>query len=231
MSRSVPSPTTPELSPPARRPQRPTWLDLRLLVGVLLVLAAVITGARVVSAADDSVTVWAMTADLAAGTTLTESDIETIDVGLGEHAAAYVAAGSNPAGLTLTRDVNAGDLLPASALDEGSDLVGLALSVPASNIPMSVARGDRVSIYATGADGAAGAADTATTGATVLVVDAAAVADVSERSQGALSVGSGDLQIVVRIPECAVAAILDDTADRVLTVIEVPSAARPAQDC
>lgn len=218
----------PEPSPPARRARPPRWLDLRLLFGLVLVVAAVVAGARIVSAADETVTVWAVTRDLAGGTTLTADDLRTVDVGLDEHAAAYIAATSDPTGKILSRDVGAGDLLPLSAVTPDTDLVALALSVPASNVPLTVARGDRVSIYATSLP-AAGASSTPAS--TVLVVEASAVADVSDRSQGALSVGSGELQVVVKVPECAVAGILDLTVDKVLTVVEVGSAVREPAVC
>ena len=229
MARSSTSPPPPlEPSPPARRSRAARWLDLRLLIGLVLVVAAVIVGARIVSAADETVTVWAINKDLAAGSTLTADDLHTVDVGLDGHASAYIAATSDPNGKTLSRDVSAGDLLPVAAIVEDTDLVGLALSVPASNVPLTVARGDRVSIYATSAP-PPGAQETAAS--TVLVVEAAAVADVSDRSQGALSVGSGELQVVVKVPECAVAGILDATVDEVLTVVEVSSAVRETSVC
>lgn len=228
MARSSSPPSALEPSPPARRAPTPRWFDLRLLIGLVLVVAAVVAGARIVSAADESVTVWVVTKDLAAGTTLSADDLETVSVGLDEHASSYIAAASNPAGETLSRDISGGDLLPVAAIAEDTDLVGLALSVPASNVPLTVARGDRVSIYAT-TPPSPGAQNPAV--ATVLVVEAAAVADVSDRSQGALSVGSGELQVVVKVPECAVPAILDGTVDEVLTVVEVGSATRAGSVC
>lgn len=228
MTRSDSPSSVPEQSPAARRARTPRWLDPRLLIGLVLVLGATVAGARIVSAADQTVTVWALTEDLAAGTTLTEDDLKTVDVGLDEHAASYLAATTDPVGKTLSRDVSAGDLLPIAALAEDSALVGLALSVPASNVPLTVSRGDRVSIYATAAPPPG---TQVASPSTALVVEAAAVADVSDRSQGALSVGSGQLQVVVKVPECAVAGILDATVDQILTVVEVTSSARAPELC
>ena len=54
-------------SPPAARLGRPRWRDARLLGGLLLVLLSVVLGARVLAAADDTVAVWSVTTDLAAG--------------------------------------------------------------------------------------------------------------------------------------------------------------------
>lgn len=214
-------------SPSARRARTPKWLDLRLLLGLVLVIASVVVGAQVVSAADETVRVWALERDLSAGTILAADDLRAVDVKLEDHAAMYVAASADPVGQTLGRDVSAGEMLPIAALSEQSELVALALSVRASNVPVTVARGDRVSIYATitpppGADAVA---------TTSLVVSTAAVADLSERSSGALSVGSGELQIVVQVPECLVPAILDSTAGAVLTVVEVDASPRQEAVC
>ncbi|WP_153506617.1 SAF domain-containing protein [Cumulibacter manganitolerans] len=215
-------------SPAARRVRSPRWLDVRLLIGLALVLASVVAGAKVLADADKSVTVWAVTADLAAGSTLTEADLRTVDVRLDEHAAAYVAATSSPVGKTLSRDVSEGDLLPARSVAAAEELVALALSIPAAHVPVSVGRGDRVTLYAT-PEPVAGAK--AAPGATTMVVEAVPVADVSERSQGALSVGSGQLQVVIKVPSCAVPGILDGTTGKTLTLVEVGRGAVAPAGC
>src|SRR3954452_22866223 len=53
------SPTEAPAGPTPRRVRPPRWLDLRLVLGVLLVLGSVLLGARVVTAADATVPVWA----------------------------------------------------------------------------------------------------------------------------------------------------------------------------
>src|SRR3954468_16062952 len=74
--------------PTPRRVRPPRWLDLRLVLGVLLVLGSVLLGARVVSAADATVPVWAATGDLAPGTELTADDLVPVDVRLDDAAGA-----------------------------------------------------------------------------------------------------------------------------------------------
>ncbi len=65
--------------PSPRRVRPPRWFDLRLLLGLLLVLGSVLLGARVVSAASTTVPVWAVTGDLAAGTVLSSDDRVAVD--------------------------------------------------------------------------------------------------------------------------------------------------------
>src|SRR3954471_7193921 len=108
--------------PVPRRVRPPRWLDLRLVLGVLLVLGSVLLGARVVFAADATVPVWAAAGDLAAGTVLTADDLVAVDVRLDDAADAYLATTATPGGRTLSRAVSAGELLPRSTLIEPDEL-------------------------------------------------------------------------------------------------------------
>ena len=54
-------------SPSAKRLQRPSWRDSRLVVGVLLVVVAATLGAKAVASADDRVPVWVAASNLVAG--------------------------------------------------------------------------------------------------------------------------------------------------------------------
>ena len=87
--------------PTPRRVRPPRWLDLRLVLGVLLVLGSVLLGARIVSAADATVPVWAAAADLAAGTELDADDLVAVDVRLDDAADAYLSTGTRPEGRML----------------------------------------------------------------------------------------------------------------------------------
>ena len=116
-----PAPPSAAALPPGPAPRRvrpPRWLDLRLLLGVLLVLGSVLLGARVVGAADATVPVWAASGDLAAGTELDADDLVAVDVRLDDTADAYLSTSTRPEGRTLARAVRAGELVPGSALEE-----------------------------------------------------------------------------------------------------------------
>src|SRR5690349_20672705 len=142
--------------PVPRRVRPPRWLDLRLVLGVLLVLGSVLLGARVVSSADATVPVWAVTGDLAAGTRLQAGDLRAVDVRLGDASDAYLSTSTRPEGRTLGRAVRAGELLPRAALDGTTGLVQLALPVQSGYVPPELERGQVVDVYAV-ADPAAGA--------------------------------------------------------------------------
>src|SRR3954451_22056707 len=95
--------------PTPRRTRPPRWLDLRLLLGVLLVLGSVLVGARVVTAADATVPVWSAAGDRAAATVLTDEDLVAVQVRLDDVAGQYLATSTRPEERVLGRAVRAGE--------------------------------------------------------------------------------------------------------------------------
>jgi hypothetical protein len=206
--------------PTPRRVRPPRWLDLRLVLGVLLVLASVLLGARVVGAADATVPVWAVTGDLAAGTELTAEDLMAVDVRLDDAADRYLSTTTRPEGSTLSRAVRDGELLPKTALeraDGAEELVQLALPVQSGYVPPELERGQLVDVYAV-ADPAAGATRVAD-GSVTLVVGRAPVQAVAGRSEGVLSTPTTAIQVVVAVTADDAADVLAAIAGRPLVVV------------
>jgi hypothetical protein len=203
--------------PTPRRIRPPRWLDLRLVLGVLLVLGSVLLGARVVAAADATVPVWAATGDLAAGTELTAGDLRAVDVRLGNSAGSYLSTGTQPEGRTLARAVRAGELLPRSALDEPAELVQLALPVQSGYVPPGLERGQLVDVYAV-ADPAAGATGVAD-GSVTPVVRRAPVQAISGRSEGVLSTPTTAIQVVIAVAAEDAPDVLAAIGGRPLVVV------------
>jgi hypothetical protein len=214
---TAPGPGGVPAGPVARRVRPPRWLDLRLALGVLLVLGSVLVGARVVSAADATVPVWSATGDLAAGTVLSVDDLVAVPVRLDDVAPAYLATSTRPEGRVLGRAVRAGELLPRSVLEDPADLVQLALPVQAGYAPPGLARGQAVDVYAV-ADPALGA--TGPTGGDVqLVVGGAPVQAVSGRGDGVLTTTATTVQVVVAVPADEAADVLEAIGGRGLVVV------------
>jgi hypothetical protein len=203
--------------PQPRRVRPPRWLDLRLVLGVLLVLGSVLVGARVVTAADATVPVWAVTADLGPGTVLGSEDLVAVSVRLDDVAGAYLATSTRPDGRVLARAVQAGELLPRSSLDSPTGLVQLALPVQAGYVPPSLTRGQLVDVYAV-ADPAAGA-PAAAGGDVDRVVSGAPVQAVSGRGDGVLSTATTTVQVVVSVPADDAADVLGAIGGRGLVVV------------
>ena len=140
-------------SPRARRLSSPSWLDARLVLGLLLVLVSVVVGARVLSSADRSQLVWAAAGDLAVGSQLSEGDLTAVRVRLFDSGPAYLRAeGAAPAGYVLRRAVGAGELLPQDALARpGADVDVRLVTVPveAGHYPPTLQADQRVDLWVT----------------------------------------------------------------------------------
>lgn len=147
-------PTTPAVppSPPANRATRSRWRDPRLVVGVALVALSVLLGARLLGAADDTVGVWTASRALKAGQPLVAADLVRRQVRFGtqEDADRYLSADQPPAaGLTVQRDVGAGELVPRGAVvaSTGQNLTEVPLAVDTGAVPATVGVGAVVDVW------------------------------------------------------------------------------------
>ena len=138
-------------SVPAQRNRRARWKDGRLVLGVLLVAITALAGAKLLSAADDTTTIWAAKHDLRAGTTLTGDDLTTVRVRFtsSDDASRYVAADADLKGLVVARAVDAGEFVPREAAVSESERnrTELPLSVATGRLPSDTAGGDTVDIW------------------------------------------------------------------------------------
>ena len=124
--------------------------DPRLLIGLVLVAASVTGVVTIVSTADSSVQIYAALQPLSPGDRLEASDLVARSVRMDDDGALYLQAGAFPAGgLVVTRSVNAGELVPVSALGSGSGLRLTALVLDStSTLPASVQPGSLVEVWA-----------------------------------------------------------------------------------
>lgn len=185
--------------PPATRSRPQGWRDPRLWVGVVLVAGSVLLGARVLAAADDSVAVWGAATDLAAGDRLGADDLVAVRVGFDDAAAqgGYLATGDPlPQDAVLTREVSAGELVPAAALGAAgeSGLLEVPVAVDPEQVAGSVSGGSRVNVYLVDRGGADRGYDS---GEPVLEDVAVVEASAPGQALGA----SGRQRLVLAVPE------------------------------
>jgi hypothetical protein len=135
-------------SPIPRRLTRPSWLDLRLIAGVLLVLGSILVGSLILSSADRRTSTWAISRDLAAGTVLQAGDLRAVDVALGPAGPQYLPTREAVVGRAVLRAVKAGQLLPRSEVGEPQVGVSVTIPVRSENAPR-VVRGDRITAWVT----------------------------------------------------------------------------------
>lgn len=121
---------------PAARLRRPSWRDTRLLVGLILVLASVALGARVVALADHTVPVYAARGPLPPGTALTSDELVVARVRITGTGGRYLDARLPlPPDRVLLRHVGPGELVPLSAVGPASALVTRPVTVPLPGPP------------------------------------------------------------------------------------------------
>jgi len=191
--------------PAATRAARPGWRDPRLWIGVLIVAVSVVAGARLLAAADDTVSVWAVAADAGPGAELGPDDLVAHRVRFADtdDLTRYFTLDEElPGDLRLVRGVTAGELLPRAALgtaEDDADTVELPVAVEADQVPGSVRAGSVVDVYLLGR-GARGQGGPTLSDATV--VDAPAI----ESTFGA---ASGRRQLVLAVPAADAAAFLE----------------------
>lgn len=134
------------ISPSPRRVRSPSWFDLRLIAGAVLVLGSVVAGVAVVSSADRTQRMWAVTHDVGAGVVLTSADVKAVPVRLQLGAGVYYPVGTGVTGQTVTRPLSAGELLPRSAL--GTTVASTTVTIPlsADDAP-KIRPGDRITVW------------------------------------------------------------------------------------
>ncbi|WP_328997280.1 SAF domain-containing protein [Kribbella sp. NBC_00709] len=138
-------------SAPAQRNRKARWKDGRLVLGVLLVAVTALAGAKLLSSADDTTTIWAAKHDLKVGVPLTDDDLTTVRVRFTStnDSERYLAADADVKGLVAGRAIDQGEFLPkdAAVAKSDQDRTELPLSVATGHLPSDTAVGDIVDVW------------------------------------------------------------------------------------
>ena len=142
-------PTTPAA---AQRLSSSRWRQPRLVVGLLLVAAAVVLGARVVAAVDDSVLVWRVESPARAGSSADGLEVRAVAVRFddADTQAAYLSADQPlPTTGVVARPLAAGQLLTVADVQpaDARSAAQLPLDVPSGSVPLDLAVGDRIDVW------------------------------------------------------------------------------------
>lgn len=192
-------------SPEPRRVSTPCWLDLRLVAGVVLVLACVLIGAAVVSRARSTETVVAARRDLAAGTVLHADDLHVVQAQVpADGRAVYARALNDAVGRTLSRPLARGEFVPLPAVARVKALTTLTVPFAAGAVPV-LRDGQRIEVWLSTA-----------TCASVVLLDDVTVQDVRNSADGSFSSGSGGQDVVISVPPAQ--------ADRVIAALAIDQA-------
>ena len=193
-------------------------VDARTIVGLLLVVGSVLGVGWLVAGADDTVGVWAVRGDLAAGSTVGADDVEIARVQLGEADRRYLSDDVDPVGQVMVRDVASGELLPTSALLAADAVERRLVTVPVEryHVAADLRRGERVDVYVV---------ERSATGQSVgdprLVLSSVTVEAVDD---GGSRFGGSSLEtgIVLAVAPDDVTALVGASASGALTLVRVP---------
>jgi hypothetical protein len=209
-------------SPKAARLGSPSWLDGRLVLGVLLVLVSVLIGAKVLAGADASQLVWVASHDLAPGTVLADADLHEGKVRLYGTSGLYLAGGK-PTGYVVQRPISADELVPAGALSRpGERLPRREVTVPvaAGHLPPDLSSSDQVDVYLTPGDKAVKRTTAKDGFASRLVLTGVTVVRVTRT--GGLGSSAQDQPVVVSVDPEQVLVLVQAMADGAIDLVRVP---------
>jgi hypothetical protein len=195
------------VAPPSPRPRRiatPSWLDLRLVLGVLLVLASVLIGAKIVAGARHTYPVVAVTRNLSAGTIVKADDVRLAQVQLPDHGrGVYLTATHDAVGKKLSRPVARGELLASVAVTSVGAQTTLTVPLAAGAAPQ-LRTGQRIKVWVS----------TSACSSVVLLRDVAVQS--VHTDQGSFGTGTGGQDVVISVDPVE--------ADRVITALALDGA-------
>lgn len=208
------------VAPPVMRLRRPRWKDPRLIVGIVLVVASVLMGTLLVSRLSATTPVLVARGTIVPGDEIDPEQLTTVELRLGDQQDQYVGSvDAVPDGAVATRTIQAGELLPVSALGQGSDVPLRPVVIPVdATVAESVVPGAAVELWHT-ASGEAADPGAANGGGAELLVSDAVVRRIDEGS----SLGMRSMAVEVLVPKDQVGTLLEVLArGERLDVIGVP---------
>ncbi len=196
---------------------------MRLVLGVVLVLLAVVAGARVFASAARYSNVYVAHRALVPGEHLAAGDLSVGQVRFDGEGGSYVAVGTRmPVGYLVTRYVAAGEFVPLSALSAAASGATLSrfVTVPVGpgHLPAGLDHGDVVDVYLTPKVAAGDVVPLPTRVLTAVAVDS------DDGGSQSLSAGS-TVAVVLDVPAALVAKTVHAVESGTIDLVRVPAAA------
>jgi len=190
-------------SPVPRRIKKPSWLDVRLALGLVLVLGSVVLGALVIGRAHTTVQVVVATHNLSEGSVLSGADLKLRHVQLGAATLSqYAREPEELIGRRLTAGVLRDELVPIAAALSSPPSTSLAIPLAEGMAP-SLRAGQRIEVWLT----------TPACGSIVLLPDATVQ---SIHSLDSSFASSGSQSIILSLEPAL--------ASRVIAALDIPDA-------
>jgi len=215
----------PPATPAAYRLETASWVNLRSVLGLVLVFGAVFAGTVVLQRAQHLVPIYAAARDLPSGVPLSGGDFSLVPVRLpAAELGHYLRPGRGVSitGKMLTTPLRRHMLVPADDLvasrEQGS-MVELAINVDHGDMPQGLRPGDHVRILGAYSDGLQ-------KGSAQVLVDSAEVVRILEES-GGLATGLRETGVQVRLPAERTAPVAAAIAGGRVFVVKAPALPSP----
>lgn len=202
----------------AARPRpRAFWADARFFLGILLIAASIAGVWFIVQGARQTVPVYAAAHTIVPGQVVSPDALQVVDVALGPRETAYLTPAAVTEGLVATRTVEAGELVPVTAVGDADRARTTTMVVrSAIDVPASVSAGTIVEVWS------APPAEQGRFGTPAILVADATVVSVT-RDESMIGGGAASLEIVISRSD--VAATLEAIAtESALSVVPVAGA-------
>ena len=227
LNSSNPAPVASPATPTAARLETASWINLRSVLGLVLVFGAVFAGTVVLQRAQHLVPIYAATRDLPSGVPLSNDDLALVQVRLpAAELGRYLRPdnGTSVTGKMLTAPLRQHMLVPADGLvasGEQAGMVELAINVDPGDMLQGLRPGDHVQILGAYSDGVR-------QGAAQVLVDSAEVVRILEES-GGLATGHRESGVQVRLSGERSASVAAAIAGGRVFIVKAPSLpSRPA---
>jgi len=186
-------------------------IDIRMLLGGLLIVASFISAYVISQSTSRMVTVWSADVDLAPGEVIEVNDISVSRVALVDKAEYYLDGGRSIVGAHVIRQINSSELIPAFALADSPPLAlkKVPISLNILRIPEGIASGARVDVYGVSRNAYAGTGEESEkTKSKLLLLDV--VVDSINRENSKLG---GDIGLTLLVPPEDVARFINSIAE------------------
>ena len=181
-------------------------LDMRLFIGLALVVCAALGGFALVTATESTTAVYVASKTLTPGHVLDKNDLVLTDVKLGNSGTSYLTANAFTPGSVVTKAVGAGELVPVSAVGTAKQVattnVVVQLDVPLAS---EAVVGSSVDVWASMAVGQG------VFGPPSVIISGAQIAHITEAT--GLAASNGGVRVELVVPQNKVAALLESQAN------------------
>ncbi len=206
------------VKPRSRKSAR--WSDLRLWLGISLLIASMFVGARVMASGEETVTLWRANSELALGSPLT--GVEAVVVALNGAQEPYFRGLVPPSGIVV-RPIGAGEFIPSAALSSLPPADSRVVTVPVDPLHVAIGlnAGDQVDVWSSSKD----AGSVGSILPPMLVLTGLTVRAVANDVVGT----GGEIGVVLLVPVAQVPDLVQAIRTGVIDLVKVPLESQVSQ--